>query len=53
LLLFLFGSYITWHKDIRNHAQWHEHSKGKTFIVATIDEPPEDKAKSFQLQMLL
>ena len=49
LLLAVFGLFITWQKDIRNHQNWY----GKTyhdssFLVARIMEPPIEKAKSYK-----
>ncbi len=49
LLLLLFGSYFVWHKNTRNDSQWYGHfTNGQTFIVATIAEPLQEKAKSFK-----
>jgi len=49
LLLFLLGAFVTLHKDIRRHDDWYGHfANGKTFIVATIAEPLQEKANSFK-----
>jgi competence protein ComEC len=49
LFLIAFGSLITWQKDARNHANWYgRYDQHQSFIVATIDEPPVEKAKSFK-----
>ena len=49
LFLILFGSLITWQKDVRNQPKWYGNfidSGG--FMVARINEPPVEKAKSFK-----
>ena len=49
MLLILFGSYLTWHKDIRNESAWYgRFHDQKKFIVATIAEPLQDKPKSLK-----
>jgi competence protein ComEC len=48
-LLLLLGSLLTWNKDARNHTDWYGHfTSSKSVIVATIIEPPQEKAKSFK-----
>ena len=49
LFLTIFGSFITWQKDARNHLNWYgKYDQRQSFIVATIDEPPVEKAKTFK-----
>lgn len=49
LLLLFFGSFVTWHHNIRNHAAWYgKYSNQKDFIIATITEPLQEKAKSYK-----
>ena len=49
LFLTTFGSLITWQKDARNHTNWYgKYDQQQSFIVATIDEPPAAKAKTFK-----
>ena len=49
LLLILFGSFITWQKEVRNDSNWYgKYSSQKSLIVATIAEPLQEKAKSFK-----
>jgi competence protein ComEC len=49
LFLIAFGCLITWQKDARNHDNWYgKYYQPENFIVATIDEPPVEKAKSFK-----
>ncbi|MGN6531816.1 MAG: ComEC/Rec2 family competence protein [Ginsengibacter sp.] len=49
LFLIAFGSLITWRKDARNDLDWYgKYFQPQSFIVATIDEPPVEKAKSFK-----
>ncbi len=51
LFLFLsaFGSLMTWQKDARNHDNWYgKYLQPQSFIIATIDEPPVEKPKSFK-----
>lgn len=48
--LLLFGSFLAWQKDIRNHSNWYGNFiEQKDFIVATIDEPLQEKAKSYKV----
>ena len=48
VLLFL-GSFLTWQKDVRNHSGWYgNYITQKSFIVATINEPLQEKAKSYK-----
>ncbi len=44
----VFGAFITWQKDVRNHTRWYGKSNDPAFMVATIAEPPVEKAKSFK-----
>lgn len=49
LFLVLFGSFISWQKDIRNHQNWYGNFySDSSFIVVRIVEPPVEKAKSFK-----
>jgi len=49
LFLISFGSIITWQKDVRNHADWYgKYYEPESVIIARIDEPPVEKAKSFK-----
>lgn len=49
LALAVFGSLITWQKDIRNHKDWFaNYYRDSSFIVAFITEPPVEKAKSYK-----
>jgi competence protein ComEC len=49
LFLTTFGSLITWQKDARNHTNWYgKYGQQQSFIVATIDEPPAEKPKTFK-----
>jgi competence protein ComEC len=49
LFLIAFGSLITWQKDARNGTGWYgKYVDPQSFVVATIDEPPVEKAKSFK-----
>ena len=49
LFLTAFGSLITWQKDVRNHRNWYgRYDQKHSFIVATIDEPPVEKPKTFK-----
>ncbi|MEO8852854.1 MAG: ComEC/Rec2 family competence protein [Ginsengibacter sp.] len=43
------GSLLSWQKDVRNHTGWYgKYSDSANFIIATIKEPPVEKAKSFK-----
>ncbi|HET7117284.1 MAG TPA: ComEC/Rec2 family competence protein [Hanamia sp.] len=47
--LIVFGLFITWQKDIRNHKNWYgQNYNDSSFLVVTINEPPVKKAKSFK-----
>jgi competence protein ComEC len=49
LFLIFFGALITWQKDVRNHSNWYGNITGAgNFYVATINEPPVEKAKSYK-----
>jgi competence protein ComEC len=49
LFLLVFGCLITWQKDVRNQSNWYgNYNKAGSFIVAKIDEPPIEKAKSYK-----
>ena len=49
LLLILSGSAILWQKDARNDIRWYgKHNSNDNFLVATISEPLQQKAKSFK-----
>ena len=43
------GLFITWQKDIRNHSYWYgKYYDTASFIIATINEPPIEKNKSYK-----
>jgi competence protein ComEC len=43
------GFFVTWQKDIRNHANWYgKYYDTASFIMATISEPPVEKNKSYK-----
>ena len=43
------GFFITWQKNIRNHANWYgKYYDSASFIIATISEPPVEKNKSYK-----
>ncbi|MEO9144157.1 MAG: ComEC/Rec2 family competence protein [Ginsengibacter sp.] len=45
----VFGSFITRQKDIRNHTEWYgNYNDTGSYIIATIQESPIEKAKSFK-----
>lgn len=49
LFLVVFGMFLTWQKDVRNHNNWY--GKGyndSSFLIVTIKEPPVEKAKSYK-----
>lgn len=49
LLLSFLGSYLVWQKDARNDERWYgRHTAQNNFLVATIAEPLQQKAKSFK-----
>ncbi|MEI9933636.1 MAG: ComEC/Rec2 family competence protein [Ferruginibacter sp.] len=49
LLLFAFGLFITWQKDIRNHNNWFgNYYQGNNYIIVKIDEPLIEKEKSYK-----
>lgn len=49
LFLISLGSLITWQKDVRNQAGWYgNYVDSGSVIIATINEPPVEKAKSFK-----
>lgn len=49
LFLSAFGSLITWQKDVRNQPNWYgKYGQQQSVIIATIGEPPIEKAKSFK-----
>ncbi|MDQ2719330.1 MAG: competence protein ComEC family protein [Bacteroidota bacterium] len=49
LFLVVFGLFITWQKDIRNHKNWYgKNYNDSSFFIATINEPPVEKAKSYK-----
>ncbi len=44
-----FGCLISWQKDARNHNNWYgKYVEPQSLIIATINEPPVGKAKSFK-----
>jgi competence protein ComEC len=49
LFIISFGSLLTWQKDARNQSGWYgNYIDSGSFIVATINEPPVEKAKTFK-----
>ena len=49
LFLIIFGLFITWQKDIRNHKDWYgKNYNDSNFLILTINEPPVEKAKSYK-----
>jgi competence protein ComEC len=49
LFLIVFGALITWQKDVRNHSNWYgKINATENFYVATINEAPVEKAKSYK-----
>jgi len=49
LLLILFGAFITWQKEVHHYSNWYgKYIDSGSFVVATIQEPPVEKAKSFK-----
>ena len=49
LFILVFGCFITWQKDIRHHENWYGNNDDSArFIVATLQEPPVEKAKTYK-----
>lgn len=49
LFMITAGLFVTWQRDIRNHGTWYgNYYDSSSFIVATISEPPVEKAKSYK-----
>lgn len=49
LFLTSFGACLTWQKDMRNHQNWYgKFTNSGSYIVATINEPTVEKAKSIK-----
>ncbi len=49
LFLIFFGAFLTWQKDMRHHANWYgKFANSGSYIVATINEPTVEKAKSIK-----
>jgi competence protein ComEC len=49
LFLIIFGSFICWQKDVRNHKNWYgNHYKQESVFLVSILEPPVEKAKSYK-----
>ena len=49
IFLIALGAFITWQKDNRNDSEWYGNVKSsENFLVATINEPPVEKAKSYK-----
>ena len=47
ILLIAIGCLLSWQKDVRNHSDWYgKYSDSSNFIIATVNEPPVEKAKS-------
>lgn len=43
------GVFLTWNKDVRNHADWYgKKYADSSYIIATISEPPVEKSKSYK-----
>lgn len=43
------GLFLTWNKDVRNHAGWYGNKyNSSSYIVAIISEPPVEKSKSYK-----
>jgi competence protein ComEC len=54
-ILFTFlGAFIMWQKDVHHHSNWYgKHIDSGSFIIATIKEPPVEKAKSFKTLVVI
>ncbi len=49
VLMVLAGTFITWHIDVRNSSAWYGHRyDSASYILAVINEPPLEKAKSYK-----
>jgi competence protein ComEC len=49
LFLVVLGSLISWQKDVRNQSNWYgKYNDPGSVVVATIEEPPVEKAKSLK-----
>lgn len=49
IFLIIFGIFITWQRDIRNHTNWYgQNYKDSSFLIVTINEPPVEKTKSYK-----
>ncbi len=49
LFMIIFGMFITWNKDIRNHKSWYDNNyNDSSFLIVTIKEPLIEKAKSYK-----
>ena len=47
--LIIFGSFICWQKDVRNHKNWYgNHFQQESVFLVSILEPPVEKAKSYK-----
>ncbi|MGH2649127.1 MAG: ComEC/Rec2 family competence protein, partial [Ginsengibacter sp.] len=43
------GLFLLWNKDVRNHTNWYgKVYDGSSYIIATINEPPVEKNKSYK-----
>ncbi|MDQ6903157.1 MAG: ComEC family competence protein [Bacteroidota bacterium] len=49
ILLILYGIFLTYNKDIRNHKEWYGNKNDSSaYVIATITEPPVEKNKSIK-----
>ena len=49
MIIASFGSFVTWQKDIRHHANWYgNYYKDSSWLVVRIEEPLIEKAKSYK-----
>ena len=49
VFVMVLGLFITWNRQVRNHPQWYGHNiDSSSFIVATLNESPVEKNKSFK-----
>ena len=49
VFMIIAGLFLTWHKDIRNHADWYGNQyDSSSYLIATISEPTVEKNKSYK-----
>ena len=49
VFLIVFGLFITWQKDVRNHKNWYgKNNDSGSYVIATLLEPPVEKEKSYK-----